>query len=231
VAERHAEHDPLLVAAFAAGDVEATELGRAEALITSCGECSILAADLRVIARATAELPAPHRPRDFFVRPADAERLRPGGLRRLAAAVSGARIRVARPLAAGLMMVGFAGLVVAALPEMSRQAASAPPDQRIAAQASPTPESDIAGGRPLPAAGEPAASGDDLQFGGADQGTTGQPGAAGSESAPSAPAETKASPGVAASGPSVLTIGSLALALIGAALFLSTLLRTGTRPR
>ena len=72
----HAEHDPLLVAALAAGDLEPAERELAEALASRCSDCALLAADLRAITAASAALPARTRPRDFSLRAEDAARLR-----------------------------------------------------------------------------------------------------------------------------------------------------------
>jgi len=237
VADRHEAHDLLLIAALAAGDLDAPDRPRAEALVAGCAECSALAADLEAIARATAELPAPRRPRDFFVRPADAERLRPNRLRRLAAAIAGPRVHLARPLAGGLMMIGFAGLLVASLPGLGGPAASTPADQRLESVASPMPDSEIQGGPAAPgASGQPAATDETLGEvrGSAGRGASLQPAAGGpAASAPAPePGPAKTSRGAArdaVAGPSGLVIGSVALVAIGAVLFLASLLTPGPR--
>jgi hypothetical protein len=232
VADPHAGHDLLLVAGFAAGDLESGDSGRAEALVAACAECSALAADLGAIARATAELPAPRRPRDFFLRPADAERLRPRGLRRLAAAFRGPRLPLVRPLAGGLMMVGFAGLLLAAIPGIVGPAV-VPSDRALQVASSAPPESQIQG---EPGALEPSANPGptDLTFGGAQGGSV-----PGGSSAPQAgrpeatrsadPDLLKSSRDTAATGPSALLLGSVVLVGIGAVLFLVSLVRTGPR--
>lgn len=222
MADRHEGHDLLLVSAFASGGLEAGELARAEALAADCAECRTLAADLRAISRATAEVPASRRPRDFFLSATDAERLRPNDLRRLVAAIARPRVQVARPLAGGLMMLGFAGLLVASLPGVSQQASLPASGQRLEAQASPTPVLDVAGGQPQAAvpSTQPLASGSEFVDA---QGGDGQ----GSD-APIEPG-TKSGP-EAAAGPSALVVGSVALLGLGAALFLVSLVRTGPRP-
>lgn len=153
----HAAHDLLLVAAFAADDVEAADRIRAEALLASCAECTALAADLQAIARATAELPAAVRPRDFTLRPEDAARLRPLGWRRLAAAFGARRLDVTRPLAAGLTTLGLAGLLVSGLPLLPLGGSAG-----AAASAAPSPAPAAAAASDAPAliekAGEPIAS-------------------------------------------------------------------------
>ncbi|HEU0235937.1 MAG TPA: hypothetical protein VFR14_05795, partial [Candidatus Limnocylindrales bacterium] len=87
----------------------------ADELVAGCSACADLAADLRALARATHDLPPADRPRDFFLTPADAERLRPRGLRRLLAAFAAPTAPI-RPLATGLTTLGVAGLLLAALP-------------------------------------------------------------------------------------------------------------------
>src|SRR2546428_10332086 len=79
----HSEHDVLLVAAAASGDLDGPELNRALDQTQTCAECADLLSDLRAIASATAALPAARRTRDFRLTEADAARLRPRGWRRL----------------------------------------------------------------------------------------------------------------------------------------------------
>jgi hypothetical protein len=237
VAERHETHDLLVVAALAAGDLDAADRPGAEALVAGCAECSALAADLVSIAGATAEMPVPRRPRDFFVSPADAERLRPHGLRRLAAAIADSRLQVARPLAGGLMMLGFAGLLVASLPGLSLLGSSSSADQRLEFLASPAPDSAIQGERLVPyasgAAAASAAPGD--VPGGAGQGASvppvavGAPGASAPAPAPAVGSEGAKTARDVATGPSPLVIGSVALIGIGAFLLVGSLLRPGSR--
>jgi hypothetical protein len=112
----HAEHDVLLVAAHAAGDVDQAQRSAAEALLAGCPDCRELAADLGAIAAATSALPAVARTRDFTLRPEDAARLRPRGWRRLAAALGPTRLELLRPVAPVLMTLGVVGLLVSGLP-------------------------------------------------------------------------------------------------------------------
>lgn len=232
MADRHADHDLLLVAAFAAGDLDANDRPAAEALAASCAECAALATDLVSIAQATAEMAPPRRPRDFFVSPADAQRLRPHGLRRLAAAIGGSRGQLARPLAGGLMMLGFAGLLVASLPGMPQFGAAPSADQRLEFQASPASDSEIQGGPADPyASGAPAATDASLGEvrGGAGQGEGLQPAAGEPISTSAAGPNGSKSARDAAVGPSALVIGSVALIAIGAVLLVASLLRPGPR--
>jgi hypothetical protein len=124
----HDRHDPLLVAALAAGDLAATDRDHATSLIGSCPDCAILHDDLVAIARATASVPPPiaNRPRDFRLSPEQAARLRPAGWRRLAAAFAGPRLAFARPLGIGLTTIGLAGLLLGNLTLGFGSAASAP---------------------------------------------------------------------------------------------------------
>jgi hypothetical protein len=132
--ERHAQHDPLLVASLAAGDLADADRDRAAALLGDCVECRVLHDDLVSIARATAALPAAVRPRDFRIGPEQAARLRPGGWRRFVAAFGSPRLAMTRQLGVGLATLGLAGLLISALPSFplgmaGSAAASAAPEQ------------------------------------------------------------------------------------------------------
>ncbi|MEO8273984.1 MAG: hypothetical protein ABI620_07950, partial [Chloroflexota bacterium] len=62
----HPDHDLLLIAADAAGDLAGTDRARAQALIQACESCADLQRDLVSIAAATRTLPAmAAAPRDF----------------------------------------------------------------------------------------------------------------------------------------------------------------------
>ena len=113
VPTRHADHDPLLVAAYAAGDATGTELDAAQALVAGCPDCAALHHDLRSIAAALPTLPVPVRRRDFRLAPEQAAALRPPGWRRLLDVFAGPRFRFAGPLGTGLATLGLAGLLVA----------------------------------------------------------------------------------------------------------------------
>ena len=58
-ATSHEDHDTMLVAALAAGDLAGTDRDQAIALIEGCTDCASLHDDLRAIARATSTLPSP----------------------------------------------------------------------------------------------------------------------------------------------------------------------------
>ena len=115
----HAEHDLELVAALAAARADQLDRERGEALVSSCTACAELLQDLRAIALATVALPAAKRTRDFRLRPEDAARLRPRGIRRIAEVLGAARLELARPLAPALMTLGLVGLLISAAPVLS----------------------------------------------------------------------------------------------------------------
>lgn len=113
------DHDETLIARFAADDLTEREAADARTLIASCPACAQLDADLRFIMAATADLPAPHRTRDFRLTETDAARLRGTGWRRLLARVGDPRLAFTRPLATGLVALGIAGLVLASAPSFA----------------------------------------------------------------------------------------------------------------
>lgn len=112
--DRHDRHDPILVAALAAGDLAGTDRDLALDQTRTCADCRTLHDDLVALARATASVPPPiaTRPRDFRLTPADAARLRPMGWRRFVAAFTAPRLTVARPLGVGLTTLGLVGLLI-----------------------------------------------------------------------------------------------------------------------
>jgi hypothetical protein len=115
-ASDHSQHDLLAVAALADRGATGEEADRARAQIEACGECAALHADLVSLASATRQLPPIERPRDFQLRPVDAQRLRPNLVRRLFGSFGTARDGFSRPLAAGLTTLGLAGLMLGILP-------------------------------------------------------------------------------------------------------------------
>lgn len=164
----HALHDLLVVAAFADRDATAEEVDLARAQIAACSECAALHADLVSLATATRVLPPIERPRDFRLRPVDAQRLRPNLIRRLFGSFGTPRDGFSRPLAAGLTTLGLAGLMLGILPGTlsfggAATSGSAPAatvmDQTVEAPAQ-APASEAAGeplgGAPAPAPTLPA---------------------------------------------------------------------------
>ncbi len=111
----HDTHDTLLVAAFAAGDAVGRDQVAASALVATCPDCAALHRDLRAIAAALPEMPAPARPRDFRITAEQAASLRPAGWRGLLANLAGPRFSFAVPLGSGLAALGLAGILLGSL--------------------------------------------------------------------------------------------------------------------
>lgn len=119
IAPDHARHDRLLVAALADRGTDALtprERAQAEAQLAACRECAALHADLVMLTAAVPSAAIPTRPRDFTLTPADVERLRPRGLRRLIGLIGSSSDVFTRPLALGLTTLGIVGLLVASMP-------------------------------------------------------------------------------------------------------------------
>ena len=123
----HATHDTLLVAALADRSPTAAERVAGEALVAACSLCATLLADTAALVAATRAMPAPARPRDYSLTPADAARLRPGGWRRWVAAFGSTRDIFSRPLAVGLTTLGLAGLLVVSVPSVFQGSAASGP--------------------------------------------------------------------------------------------------------
>lgn len=126
----HEDHDLMLVAALAAGDLAGTDRDQAIALVDSCPACATLRDDLQSIARATRTLPPPVRmpARDFRLSEWDAARLRPAGWRRFLPGRVG-QAAFTRPLGVALATFGLIGLLVTNVPiglPVGGSAASAP---------------------------------------------------------------------------------------------------------
>jgi len=114
----HTAHDMQLVAALVDRTVDPAERRSAEALIEACADCAALHADLVSLATATKDMQVPSRPRDYSLTPADAERLRRGGWRRLVAAFGTSRDSLSRPLAIGFTSLGLVGVLVVGAPSV-----------------------------------------------------------------------------------------------------------------
>jgi hypothetical protein len=187
----HERHDPMLVAALAAGDLAGTERDQAIALTQSCASCSSVHADLLAIARATAALPPPIAApqRDFRLSPAQAASLRRTGWRRFVPSIP-LRTATTRRLGVGLATIGMAGLLIGNVSFSLGSAASAPAAAPVGA----------AGGAEVPqaAASQAAAS----QPTGRTSGGTESLTARGSAVASAAPAATAQVPDTMGSQPS-----------------------------
>jgi hypothetical protein len=129
----HRNHDPLLIAALAAGDAEGADLEQARALVAACDDCAELHHDLRAISVALPAMPAPARPRDFRLTPEQAASLRPAGWRRLLAPLAGPRFAFAAPLGGSLAALGIAGILIAGAASTPVANVSAPDRERSAA--------------------------------------------------------------------------------------------------
>ena len=170
----HATHDQLLIARFVGGDVSEVEADAARERLSACADCRLLASDLLAISRATSELPAPIRTRDFRISPEVAARLRRSGLRswlsRLAGGLDGASGRLVplQRLAAATVAIGLVMAVVTSpvgIPGFSSggtalrtvgQAVSGPEGAASAAGAVPT-AAPAAAAAPAASAAGPAA--------------------------------------------------------------------------
>jgi hypothetical protein len=113
----HRRHDPLLVAAHAAGDLTGPEAAAATAQIADCTDCATLDADLRALATAVHTLPAVARvPRDFRLTAEQVAQLRGGPWwRRIIRSVVAPR-GFGRPLATGLTTLGLVGILLGSVP-------------------------------------------------------------------------------------------------------------------
>jgi hypothetical protein len=170
----HADHDALLIAQYAADDLDPQERAVANQLVDTCPDCAWLAEDLRSIASATAALPALTRPRDFTLTPEQARQLRRGGWRGVVGRLGLGWVRtdIGRTLAAGLTTLGLAGLLIGSIPAninlgFGGSAAASPvgayvPDSMAESAASPAPSmaaasapalGSVRGSNPAPSAG------------------------------------------------------------------------------
>jgi hypothetical protein len=108
----HQHHDALLVAQFAAGDpLDGAWQAEAQRLVSTCGACAALVADMRAVSMAVAREPAPRRRRDFRLTQEQAEELSGNALSRLLRGLSLPRARVFQPAAAGVLSIGLAFVV------------------------------------------------------------------------------------------------------------------------
>lgn len=112
---RHDTHDRLLIASLVDRSIADPERARAQEQVRACGACAELHAELVALSAATKALPTPLRRREFTLTPADAERLRVRGWRRLIAAIGSSRDAFSRPLALGFTTLGLAGLLLSSV--------------------------------------------------------------------------------------------------------------------
>jgi len=108
----HEQHDPLLVAQLVARDrLPEDQQREAQRLVSTCGACADLAADLAAVSGAVAWEPVPPRRRDFRLDPEQAERLQGNAATRFLRRLSLPQARAFRPAAAGVMSIGLAFVV------------------------------------------------------------------------------------------------------------------------
>jgi hypothetical protein len=166
----HDRHDRFLIAALAAGDLEARALTDAQELVAACADCAELLADLRSIAAATAALPPLPRPTDFRLSPDTAARLGARGWRGLLVRLADSRFGFSRPLAVGLTTLGLVGAIAGSIPgAMGGFGAGAAPaagnalyatqDQGARSAAGAAPSGVPAAGGPVPPTAAPVAAG------------------------------------------------------------------------
>lgn len=170
----HEAHDRLLIASLVDRSISEPERARAEAQLHACMACVELRDELVALSEATRALPVPARPRDFTLTPADADRLRVRGWRRLIAAIGSSRDVFSRPLAIGFTTLGLAGLLVSSVPmpfggptaDQALRPVGVPTEdasggsatgQEFATQASEAPPAPDASGPAIAAAGPSAA--------------------------------------------------------------------------
>ncbi len=108
----HQLHDRLLVVRFAADDVHPPEAAAARAQIASCPDCAALVGEIRFVALATSQSPAPRRTRDFRLTQAQAERLRGSFFERLLRRLAAPNMGVLQPLAGAAVAVGLVLVIV-----------------------------------------------------------------------------------------------------------------------
>jgi hypothetical protein len=149
IAAGHPAHDTMLVAALVDRSMAAAERDAAQRMVDTCRLCAELHADLLALRTATRALPTPPRPRDYYLSAADAERLRPSGLRRWITAIGSSRDAFTRPLAIGLTTLGIVGLLVSGAPLVSfggatSSAAGAPGAAAATQPAASRPAFDVA---------------------------------------------------------------------------------------
>jgi hypothetical protein len=95
-------------------DAYPSEQDDARQLIDSCADCAALAADIRQLASATSQLPAPKRTRDFTITAEQADKLRGSGLSRWLRGLSTPGWGALRPVAGAALSIGIVMMVVGA---------------------------------------------------------------------------------------------------------------------
>lgn len=216
-AARHALHDEEVVAAFAVDGDAADDAPRARALIERCTTCRDLHADMVAIgtvfkAAGTAATVGALRPapRDYRLTASDAVRLRGGNaLQRVAARLADGIAAFGRPVGATFAAMGVVGLLVGSISFGALGLGGAPAAMPVQGTAAPAP----AATAEIQTGNNPGASAT------TDRSSEGA-------KATEAPREVFTMNGaddtaLAASGPSILVLGSIALLVAGLALLVA----------
>lgn len=158
---QHSNHDPLLIARYAARDVDAAEARIAERMVGECTDCAALVADLVTITRTVAAVPTPRRPRDFRISPEQAAAVRGSFLERILRRFAMPSTAVLQPLAGAAVAIGLVLVVVGGTLPGTSPAPMAPAPAQYSAgsepSAGPANEGDAAAS-PAASAGAPIAS-------------------------------------------------------------------------
>jgi hypothetical protein len=125
-------------------DAFPSEIEHANALVAGCEECARLAADIRLVSSATAQLPMVRRLRDFRITADDAQRLRGSWFDRLARRFAAPGLAFGRPLAGAALAIGLALAVVGSLPAGGTAGGAASDAAPQAANVSTTAEDALA---------------------------------------------------------------------------------------
>jgi hypothetical protein len=125
----HSQHDRLLIARFAGDDAYHSERADAERLVGSCSECAALAADIRLLALRTADVPAPRRPRDFRMSMEQAAAVRGSWFQRTMRRLAAPGLGTLRPVAGAAFAIGLTMTVAGALPVSTMSGGAAAPAQ------------------------------------------------------------------------------------------------------
>ncbi|HXG26088.1 MAG TPA: hypothetical protein VNL94_04440 [Candidatus Binatia bacterium] len=225
----HAEHDTLLIAAHAAGDLTESEAARASELLASCPDCAGLHRDLVAIAAATRALPRDARaPRDYRLTADQAQRLRRGSRLRALLRPFASTGTAGRTLAASFTSLGVAGLLVAAFVPGMLGGASSPgalPEDRNTITAAGAPTGPAPEGAVDPMVGVPGATGGTKENGFSDDATGApvlgaQSGNGGQKSVgPDVASDLDGRLGTVQTPMNLLVAGSLGLLVVGLAMF------------
>lgn len=108
----HSNHDRLLIARYAARDVDAAEAGTAETMVAECTDCAVLIADLVTITRTVAAVSTPRRTRDFRISAEQAAAVRGSILERVLRRFAMPSTAVLQPLAGAAVAIGLVLVVV-----------------------------------------------------------------------------------------------------------------------